>query len=708
VDTIVRESGRSPFFIDELVQYAVAAARAGQALAAAAPDDATIPTEATLESVIRGRTSHLPPGARRLLNYVAVLGRPMRAAIASQAAELGSGEFDAMVALRAAHLTRIRTTEAGEEIDIYHDRIRETLVAQLSRDELRALHARLAVVLAASPDVDPETLVVHFEGAGQFGRAAVYALAAADRAREALAFDRAARLYRVTLELGHVDAVARREIQVKLGDALAAGGRGRDAAQAYLAAADGALAATQLELQRRAAEQLLRSGHIEEGFHAIRAVLDAMGMKLAGSPTRALLSLLVRRAQIRLRGMRFRERDQSQIAPEELVRVDACWSVATAIGVVDTIRAAEFQARHLLLALRSGDAYRTARAIAIEAAYAAMGGEDTRARNEQLANLAQGLAERVNHPQAIALVMLVKGMSAFLQGRWKAARELLEAADAILRERCTGVAWELDTAHLYYLLALFYLGDVGELGRQLPRLLKEARERDDLTAATNLRTRAAYLTYLAADDPEQAREEVRRGMAHWTRQGFHAQHSWELYARGEVDLYAGRGPEALSYVNQCWPALRRSLLLRIQGTRIESVYLRARSALMAGVDRATAPDARRALFRGAERDAGRLARESALWASGVSGLVLAGVAASRGDRPRAAGLLSEVERRFDATAMPLHAAVARRRRGELLGGQDGRALVQQADGWMAAHAIRNPARMAAMVAPGNYGSDAQA
>ena len=50
----------------------------------------------------------------------------------------------------------------------------------------------------------------------------------------------------------------------------------------------------------------------------------------------------------------------------ELERVDACWSVATAVGIVDTIHGAEFQAKHLLRALNSGDARRIARALAVE------------------------------------------------------------------------------------------------------------------------------------------------------------------------------------------------------------------------------------------------------------------------------------------------------------------------------------------------------
>jgi len=55
--------------------------------------------------------------------------------------------------------------------------------------------------------------------------------------------------------------------------------------------------------------------------------------------------------------------------------------------------------------------------------------------------------------------------------------------------------------------------------------------------------------------------------------------------------------------------------------------------------------------------------------------------------------------------MALHAAVTRRRRGELMGGEAGSGLVAAADAWMSGQAIRNPARMAQMLAPGLWRAD---
>ena len=80
------------------------------------------------------------------------------------------------------------------------------MVAQLSPDELRADHRRLALALEGSRSTDPEALALHFQEAGEPERAAEYAAAAAQRASEALAFDRAARLYRLARELRRTTA----------------------------------------------------------------------------------------------------------------------------------------------------------------------------------------------------------------------------------------------------------------------------------------------------------------------------------------------------------------------------------------------------------------------------------------------------------------------------------------------------------------------
>ena len=228
--------------------------------------------------------------------------------------------------------------------------MRETVLAHLAPAELADCHRRLAGALEAGGAADAEVLAVHFHGAGMAEPAGRYYAAAADQAAEALAFDHAARLYRLALQLSPAEWALR----AKLADALANAGRGAEAAREYLAAAAGPSTAESLELQRRAALQFLVSGHIDEGIRTLRPVLDAVGMRLAfHAASSALASLLMSRTHLWLRGVAFRERTADQATPEDLKRIDVCVGTVGRLSglsvLLDTIRGAAFQSHGLLL-----------------------------------------------------------------------------------------------------------------------------------------------------------------------------------------------------------------------------------------------------------------------------------------------------------------------------------------------------------------------
>jgi len=88
------------------------------------------------------------------------------------------------------------------------------------------------------------------------------------------------------------------------------------------------------------------------------------------------------------------------------------------------------------------------------------------------------------------------------------------------------------------------------------------------------------------------------------------------------------------------------------------------------------------------------------WSDALAQLLSAGVAGTCGNTGRATKLLAEAAARFEAVDMPLYAAAAHRRLGQLLGGDEGRSLVAKADAWMRGQNIKNPARMGAIFAPG--------
>jgi predicted ATPase len=690
-EAIARESGGSPFLVEALVRHAAGERDAGA-------------QEASLSELIRVHTSLMPEDARRLLGVVAVAGRPLDLEVARTAAGLQAEEDPAVSLLRAQHLVRTRVMEGHQEIEIYHDRIREALIAQLPTDVSRAHHRSLARAWESAGRGDPETLAMHWRGAGELEQAAEYAALAAEQADQALAFDRAARLYRLALELWPVEATEERSLRVRIADALANAGRGAEAAAAFLKAAEDAVPADSLEFRRRAAEQLLISGHVDEGLAVLRQVLAMVGMKLARTPKQALLGMAARRAQLRIRGLRFRERDESQLSVKELTRIDTCWSVMIGLGMVDTVRAVHFQARHLRLALQAGEPYRIARALAWEASSTAVRGSRSHRRTEQLLKAGWALAERTENPHALGMLALAAGTSASFRGRFREAIEMCERAELVLRERCKGVVWELDTAELYRMHSLYWLGSWKEISERLPTLMRESLDRRDLYLATFLGTRSSLPMYLAADRPDEAREEQQRSIGLWSHQGFQVQHAWDWLSQCEIDLYAGREHSAWRRVRQVWPVYSGSALHFAQPLFIETLYLRARAALARVAGRENAPEGREArkLLRRVERDARRIEREGTAWGNALARLVRACVAASAGDPESAAALAGSADQELRSVDMNLHAAAARRRRGELLGGDEGRALVEASDAWMTGQAIKDPGRITAMLAPGSW------
>jgi serine/threonine protein kinase len=339
--TIAQEADGHPLFIDELVRHAVAL---GSSVAA----------PVHLEDALWSRISQLEPSARYVLELVCLAAGRLVQQTAAQAAAMSFGDFSKHVALlRVAHLLRTTGMRSTDYVEPYHGRVRQAVFEHLQHEAAVTHHRRLAIALETSGQPDPEALATHWHDAGDFDKAAHYAEVAGDKASRALAFDRAVRFYKFCLELR--GAQAARELEIKLAGTLANAGRGGEAGEQYLVAAAHAAPSDALELSRRAADQLLRSGHIDRGLETIQAVLAAVGMKLPATPRAALASLLWRRGLVRARGLAFKERSAALITADELQRVDICGAIATGLSIVDTIRGSDFHARELLFALRAGE-----------------------------------------------------------------------------------------------------------------------------------------------------------------------------------------------------------------------------------------------------------------------------------------------------------------------------------------------------------------
>lgn len=638
--------------------------------------------EPSVEGLWRRKLTGLPAEARRVLEVICQATVPLDAMSALEVAGVDRRQLDLVPVLEGAHLIRLLPDE--RRVEPWREALRATVLREVSPERSVEVHARLASALAQAADAEPESVALHFAAAGLPERAADATLQAAHRAREQLAFGRAASMYRRVLELLPRDDRRRFELTAVLGECLANAGQGRLAAEAYWAAQHepGSEPRAVEELKRRAAEQLLVSGHVDEGVAAMAGVLRDLGMTLAKTPGRAVAALAFRRLHVGLRGLSFDERPASEVSPLLLQRIDACWSVSVGLGMVDTIRGASFQTRQLLLALDAGEPTRVSRALAAEAAFVATEGRARERRARELLTRARAICERVGDVRLKGLVSFCEGLTRFLVGDFREARVKVAEAEGVLREAGLGVSWEAASARLFSVWSLFYLGELAELARRVPSLLREAQSRGDRYASTSLTVGLATVARLAAGEPSSAKRAVTDAMAAWPSTTFHFQHYWALLSEGLIGLYEGQPAPALTRLLEAWPRIERAMLLRIQNVRVEALSLKARLAVAAGNGRL----AREAL--------GALAAERVAWARAQALTIEAAL-----EPARAVERLAEAVTLFDQQGMRLFAAATRLRLGALQSAELGAANVRAATAWFETQDVKDPLAFARVLVP---------
>ena len=688
---IARESGGNAFYVSELIQHVTAdtpVADGGSSVDESAP---------RLDNVLWQRVMRLPERARQLLEAVAIAGRPVRMRIAYAVAGLVQLDYAPMFRLRNERYVRSSGVGPDDDLETYHDRIRETITARLDVGVLRRLHLEFGDALEQSGDEDPESLALHFDAAGQPERAGVHSARAAASADRALAFDRAAQLYRRALERLPATDQSRHALEVRFAHALANAGLCFEAATAYETAAASATADDKPELRRLAAMQYCIAGQMDRGQAIFQTLLRDLGLSLPSTKASSLALLAWRRLLLRLRGLSFSERSAGQIPALELRRIDALWSVSAALSVSNALAVAALQTHGLILALKAGDPYRIARSLSWEAFLTSTGGWRTVDQSARLSALADTMAAKQGDPHLLALAQLSRSIIAHTQARQRdAARDAL-IAEEMLTNTCTGVWWELQTARTIATWATWQMGEYADLQRLTSRYYSEARERGDLYTVTNLGSVALPHLALAADDAELARAHAREALRLWTPRGFQIQHGAALFSEMHADLYTDVPNEALRRITEAWPVLRRELQLQTQLVLMMFLDVRARSSIAAV--RAAEPSLKRKLLASAERDARRIERERTRWGDAFANTLHAGIAHRRGDVDQARRRLAAGAPILDDLGFTLRAAISRYYVASLDGSSAQEAKVA-AETFMRERLIVRPDRFARVLVPG--------
>jgi hypothetical protein len=247
----------------------------------------------------------------------------------------------------------------------------------------------------------------------------------------------------------------------------------------------------------------------------------------------------------------------------------------------------------------------------------------------------------------------------------------------------------------FILHARFLMGQIDTVATRAAACIAEARARGDRYTESTSRAYIMPLVWLAIDRPTDARDEARQAISLWADPNWHHQHWAELRAQCCADLYEGQGARAAQRLEETRRRMKESLVLRVRTPRLEHHHLEARGLLEAAWETKSPAT----LLRKAAALADQLEAEHNRFAAAYACSLRAGLAARGQGGAAAREAFGLAERTFDALNMPLHTAAARRRQGELLGGDGGTKLIDESDAKLAELGVRAPERFARFLVP---------
>ncbi len=614
--------------------------------------------------VVAELVGDLPSNARMLLESVACAARPIAQSLVTQSIGLKHTDDQLWDHLLRHSLVRLVGTDPEPIWDCYHDRVRAAIVDRLDPQSRRNVHAHLAAVLAEQPEPDAEFVAQQYLAADRPADAAAYLLQAARSAGETLAFDRAARLYRMALDCPLSDSQKPIAL-VAYALALANLGRCRQAADVFLEAS-GCVPPDQAQTYMcQAAWNYLASGHTSAGLRLLRDVLEKAGLSLPSNAVTAAMELAHWSVRLALPS----RRRPGPSSPKLIRQLDACWSAVAGLTLIDPLRAAALTSRLLWLSRRSDSPRHHLRALGVYIGHRMIGGTTVQRRGERLLAELRNLALRYPSTYADAVVALTEGVVAHLQGDWQQAWSRCDqAAEWFSVAEYPDVAWEMDTAQTVSMWARLYGGRFHELMLHQPAARQAALERDDLLARWNAGARVLAMLGLANDEPAAIWQDLEEDERLLPSDCFYVQHHNLLLARVMCDLYEGRAIEAWQRIANAWNRYRNALLSRVQKVRIDFWKMYGLAALSAAVAIRTHEQSRdqpgshcsiSQFELEVQRSMRRLRAEHARWASALAELFDACLASFHGPPHSVAHRFAAAATALDQVSMSLFAEAAR-------------------------------------------------
>lgn len=584
--------------------------------------------------LLEARLATLEPEADPLLQLSAWSDVPLTPAELLAAIEAPRAGRLTLLSMRRAGLLHASTDQAGAAFRPYHDRVAEAARARTPEREVPAVHLRLLRVLERRAEAPNEALFRHASAAGERATAGRYALRAADEASTALAFARAASLYRAALE--H-DAGPRDGVLIKLGEALVSNDEGVQAVEVFREAAGCASSpASERQAALRVAEELVHHGQVDDAIAAYRLVLAAAGWSMPQGALRCTGQILGARACLAVQrswAPVLRDPPPAEVS----ARLDVVLSAATGLANLAPMSSQALVLMHLREAQRVAEPWQVSRSLAHEAvSLAALGGAHARRWSEHALEQAEPHLRARGDAASIAFAQRCRGFVGWFRGDWEKTRLHCARSLAICRREVPGSGF-MQVADRYYLLsACTWLGEVEQGEALLEEGLADAARRQDRLAECQLSLGDHAWLGLLRGEVDRVRARAAAVEVAWPIAVY-------LRARLQVSaaLVAGDA-DAAALLNEAWPVLQAENFLYIEVARLFLWHLRAITHL----DQPRVVKQARRVFAASELPLG----------AALGALVEAAVSLRAG---QAADALERAERACEAAQLPWIAALAR-------------------------------------------------
>ena len=472
-----RDTEGNPLFVGEVAQLLAAEGRLERA---GDPAGMVLAIPEGIREVIGRRVARLPEPCGRVLGLASVFGRDFWLPALERLCGVGAGELlDSLEEAIAAGMVAAVPGAPGR-LRFTHALIRDTLYEAIPAGQRLRLHQQAGEALEAfyQPDLDPHLaeLARHFFEAaavGEAGKAVGYAERGGHRALALLAYEEAARLFKMALAALSLarppgEDQARCRLLVALGDALTRMGERQ-------AARDELLRAAGIARRYRMAEELGQAALAYAGFMFERGASDRQVIPLL-QEARAMLAEKQGAGPVRARvlaALAVALRDQPDRGPRDALSREAV-AVARASGDPPTLGYTLACRLNALMGpgdppgrLAVAEELRSV-ARAVQDKSLENGGEHHRAmvlletgrmaEYRQALDAVERLAAELGQPASRCLAAVVKAKLALLEGRFADAEALVESAlrsggssvpsDAVIFSRVQRFALRLEDGRL--------------------------------------------------------------------------------------------------------------------------------------------------------------------------------------------------------------------------------------------------------------------